>query len=199
MGPLDYRSTSGRVQEPSFHFRQRRCLLKGCEQPFRPSHPQARYCSDGCRQEARRWRCWRSHRTYRASEAGKQCRRQQARRYRERQRQCRHSATCQDEPLQAIEEAAEPETVVVHDVMQLELVERSEGQRPASIPENFVGQSCARPGCYELFPIRQGVPQQRYCSCRCRQALRRVLDREARWRWRHRQRRRWRRPRPPPC
>ena len=36
--------------------RQRRCLLKGCEKPFRPTHPQARYCSPECRAAARRWR-----------------------------------------------------------------------------------------------------------------------------------------------
>ena len=36
--------------------RQRQCLLKGCEKHFRPTHPQARYCSPECRAEARRWR-----------------------------------------------------------------------------------------------------------------------------------------------
>ena len=36
---------------------------------------------------------------------------------------------------------------------------------------------------------RSGVPEQRFCCQECRQALRRVLDREARWR--QRRRRRW--------
>jgi len=74
-----------------------------------------------------------------------------------------------------------------------------EGQRPAIIPEKFAAQPCQRPGCYATFVPTPRSPQQRFCSCSCRQALRRVLDRERRWR-----RRRWqgirprrRRPRPP--
>jgi hypothetical protein len=66
--------------------RRRLCLLKGCEQPFRPSSPQARYCSAECRAAARRWRCWRASRTYRASEHGQARRRDQSRQYRQRRR-----------------------------------------------------------------------------------------------------------------
>lgn len=202
MGSVQYRSASGRTQEPRSRFRQRLCLLKGCEQPFHPHHPQERYCSVACRQQAARWRRWRSARTYRASEAGERCRRRQSRRYRERQRQQR--ATRWEETLLGIEEqvAREAAATPLPDA-QLEPVEPCEGQRPAANPQDFSGQPCRRPGCYVLFPIRPGVPQQRFCSCRCRQALRRVLDREARWRWRRRRRRRRQRPRPrsrpPPC
>jgi hypothetical protein len=56
--------------------------------------------------------------------------------------------------------------------------EPREGQRPAARGEE---SSCARPGCYELFVLTPRSPQQRFCSCLCRQALRRVLQREARW------------------
>jgi hypothetical protein len=41
---------------------------------------------------------------------------------------------------------------------------------------------CARPGCYELFELTERSPAQRFCGPLCRQALRRVLVREARWR-----------------
>jgi hypothetical protein len=190
MGLPEYQSANGRTQEPACQHRPRRCLLKGCEQPFRPTYPQDRYCSKSCRQRARHWRCWQSCRTYRASAAGQACRREQARRYRERQRQER--AARWEALLRTIEEE------VAQEAAQLEPAEPCEGQRPASLGEDFVGQPCERPGCYVRFPIRPGVPQQRFCSCRCRQALRRVLDREARWRWRHRRRRRLRLSGPPP-
>jgi hypothetical protein len=187
VGPSEYGSEPDRTQEATRHFRQRRCLLKGCEQLFRPCCPQARYCSESCRQRARRWRRWRSSRTYRASEAGKQCRRQQSRRYRERRRvAARQAETPRETAANVIREAA-----------QLDGLPLREGQRPASILTDLVGQPCLRPGCYVLFPIRPDMPQQRYCSCQCRQALRRVLDREARWRKRHHRQRRWRMGPPP--
>jgi hypothetical protein len=62
--------------------RSRACLLKGCEQRFRPVRPLARYCSPECREEARRWREWKARHRYRQSEGGKQKRRAQSRRYR---------------------------------------------------------------------------------------------------------------------
>ena len=53
-----------------------------------------------------------------------------------------------------------------------------EGQRPAEASEK---SPCARPGCYELFVPSRRCPHQRFCSCLCRQALRRVIQRETRW------------------
>lgn len=41
---------------------------------------------------------------------------------------------------------------------------------------------CARPGCYVLFRRTPRSPCQKFCGPLCRQALRRVLVREARWR-----------------
>lgn len=41
---------------------------------------------------------------------------------------------------------------------------------------------CDRPGCYERFHRTSRSPLKKYCSSVCRQALRRVLVREARWR-----------------
>jgi hypothetical protein len=40
---------------------------------------------------------------------------------------------------------------------------------------------CHRPGCYERFARTARSPRQKFCSAACRQALRRVLVREARW------------------
>jgi hypothetical protein len=137
--------------------RARRCLLKGCERFFQPQWPQARYCGPACQDAADRWRRWRASQTWRKTENGWECRRQQSCRYRERVRQRREA-----------EQAAARETAEAE----------REGQRPAELAEK---SSCARPGCYELFiPARQ-CPHQRFCSCLCRRALRRVVQREARW------------------
>ena len=134
--------------------RRRRCLLKGCEVWFRSLYPSARYCSDGCRCAARRWSQWRANRRYRHTEPGKACRRQQCRRRRERCRQ-------RESPSAAGEAASR------------------EGYQEAASREKT---SCSRPGCYECFTVRSRSPLQKFCSRLCRQALRRVIEREARWR-----------------
>lgn len=64
--------------------RTRRCLLKGCEQRFRPRHARQRYCSDGCREAKRQWSEWKAQQKYRGTAACKQKRNAQSRRYRER-------------------------------------------------------------------------------------------------------------------
>ena len=150
-------------------FRCRRCLLKGCERWFRPCRPQARYCSAACQAAARRWRRWYAQRRYRESEQGRARRREQSRRYRERVRAQRQAAA------QLASNAA---------------AAACEGQRPAQNPEFSDGVACQRPGCYVLFVRTPRSPAQRFCSCSCRKALRRVRQREACWRAR---RRRWRR------
>jgi len=66
--------------------RPRRCLLKGCEQRFAPQQVRQRYCSEHCREAARKWARWKAQRTYRGTMAGKEKRNDQSRRYRERVR-----------------------------------------------------------------------------------------------------------------
>jgi hypothetical protein len=63
----------------------------------------------------------------------------------------------------------------------------SVGQRPAEIRPESCGLPCSRPGCYVLFLPSPRSPDQHFCSSSCRQALRRVRQREARLR-RRRQR-----------
>ena len=87
------------------------------------------------------------------SEGGKECRRRQACRYRERVRQRREAS------------AGQPAEVC-------------EGHQKA---ENLEKIPCSRPGCYELFPPDRRSPLKKFCSCLCREALRRVRKREARW------------------
>jgi hypothetical protein len=142
------------------HHRPRRCLLKGCERLFWPRRPQARYCSAGCQQAARRWRRRQSSQRYRAGDSGRERRRDQARRYRQRLRERQTASAAVDLPR--------------------------EGQRPATGREDFSTRRCERPGCYEHFHVKHEPSCQRFCSIACRLALRRVLDRETRYRARRR-------------
>ena len=64
--------------------RPRLCLLKGCEQRFRPRRARQRYCSEPCRKAARAWSRRKAQESYRTTAAGKQKRNGQSRRYRER-------------------------------------------------------------------------------------------------------------------
>ena len=147
--PSEYPSSSP-GQAPAC--RQRRCLLKGCERPYRPRHPLSRYCSDECRQAARRWSQWRANQRYRAREQGRCRRREQSRRWRTRAAQ---------------RQVSDPEELL------------GEGYQDQAVAEE---SCCSRPGCYERFTPTARSPLQRFCSCLCRRALRRVRQRESRWR-----------------
>ena len=116
------------------HHRPRCCLLKECQRLFWSRRPQARYCSESCRQAARQWRCWQASRRYRATDHGRERRREQAQRYRQRLRE-RQTASADEGPPR-------------------------EGQRPAPACEDFSTRPCDRPGCYELFAL----PHERSCK-----------------------------------
>lgn len=94
---------------------------------------------------------WQAGRRYRASEQGKECRRQQAVRYRERVRRRQVAA---EEP------------------------DGGEGHQEEADSEKI---PCSRPGCYELFAPERRSPLKKFCCALCRKALRRVRQREARW------------------
>ena len=64
--------------------RRRRCLLKGCPRLFCPLHPLSRYCSKACCRAAQIWSRRRAAAEYRKTETGREKRREQSRRYRER-------------------------------------------------------------------------------------------------------------------
>lgn len=149
--------------------RPRLCLLKGCEQSFRPVVPQQRYCNAACRLAAARWRRWRTQKKYRTTEKGKQHRKAQSRRRRERIRDRRKQG--QDQRLSHESDRGPPPRV---------------GNPPGA---NSEVSACDRPGCYELFARDRRSPLQRFCSCGCRNALRRVVEREIRWGFMHRCRR----------
>ena len=175
MGPDAFQHVFPPGQESCRPRRARRCLLKDCERWFRPLRPQSRYCSGACAAAARRWRHVKASRRYRASAGGRACRCEQNRRYRQRRRQRTTNA---------------PADAVV----------ACEGQRPTSGGEDFCERMCDRPGCYVCFVVKHEYSCRRFCSVACRLALRRVLDREARYRQRRRHGsggRSWARPRGP--
>jgi hypothetical protein len=190
--------------------RQRLCLLKGCERPFWPKCPQARYCSVVCQRAAERWRKRRSSRTYRASDQGREKRREQARRHRERRREPPLAPVSTEPPMPASSllaaaesppstssgPAAAPAGAVAAAscavVASADVFAWRVGQRLAVGCEDFLQRRCARPGCYVWFGVPHDHSSKRFCSVACRLALRRVLDREARYGAR---RRRWRRER----
>jgi hypothetical protein len=166
----------------------RRCLLKGCERWFLPRTPQARFCTPDCRKAARRWSRWLASQRYRTTLSGKEHRRDQSRRYRTRLRQ--QLAPPQSPPVMPQLEpapaagAAEPSRPADASTT---LFACCEGQRPAGIAKISWGLPCHRPGCYVLFPPALSGLEQKFCSGLCRQALRRVRQREARLRRRRRQ------------
>ena len=90
MGPVENRTShparraARRPTPASRRPRMRRCLLKGCEQCFRPRQARQRYCSERCQEAAREWSRWRAQQRYRATTSGKQRRNGQSQRYRKR-------------------------------------------------------------------------------------------------------------------
>ena len=135
--------------------RSRACLLKRCKKRFRPTDPMVRYCSEECREKARRWSQWKSRQRWRRSENGRKKRREQSVRRRER---LRLTGRARSRP--------KVERVGHHKVRR----------------RKFFGNTCDRPGCYERFERTRRSPLQRFCSHECRRALERVLERERRWR-----------------
>lgn len=91
MGPSESPTGCCENQEPGRRDlpgrpRRRRCLLKGCDQHFHPRRVRQRYCSERCREAARRWSRWKAQQRYRGTSAGKEKRNSQSRRYRDRVR-----------------------------------------------------------------------------------------------------------------
>jgi hypothetical protein len=90
----------GRRKRRARRPRMRRCLLKGCEQRFHPRQGRQRYCSQRCREAARKWSRRKAQERYRETAAGQQQRNGPSRRYRERLK------SRKDPEPEAVDEAA---------------------------------------------------------------------------------------------
>ena len=152
--------------------RARRCLLKGCKKRFvaRAQYGlRAKFCSDDCRKQAKKWRNW----LWRHTPNGKQATRRGNRRFRKaapdyhRNYRKRHL-----ERIRAIERAS-----------------KRRSRTKASTDVHKVGPSlvlpCRRPGCYSLFILLEALSGvRRYCGRVCRRVMRRFLALLAQLRYR---------------
>jgi hypothetical protein len=136
--------------------RQRICLRKGCGHKYQPRRWNQRYCQDPeCRRLVRRWQAARRQTRRRQDDAAKT-------QHAEAQRARRQRAPSSPQAPQNPEVAP------------------ARGHAAKILLPTPV---CDRPGCYE--PPHQPVHQRAcFCSRACRQAVRRVLDRERKWRLR---------------
>jgi hypothetical protein len=213
LGPLQYFACcpSGQASAGySTRFRPRCCLLKGCGRLFRPSRPQCRYCSDTCRRQAKKWWSWQAAGKWRRSQRGRECRRAQSRRYRrliplpvlaEPPTAEPTIDPALPAPVDAVPvDAAFTDAVPVDPVSADAPATAREGQRPATISQEFEIRACQRPGCYELFGVPTSCSRKRFCCIVCCKALGRVVEREGRYQQRRRAgiRPRCRRSRPAP-
>ena len=136
--------------------RPRLCLRKGCGRKYQPRRPNQRYCQDPeCLRLVRRW----------------QAARRQARRRQDDAAKIQHAQAQRARRQRAISSPQAPQNPKVAPA-------RGHAARIFLPP-----CCCDRPGCYEP-PPKVGHCQARYCCPACRQALRRVRDRERKWRQR---------------
>jgi hypothetical protein len=133
--------------------RPRLCLRKGCGRRYTPKRWNQRYCQDPeCLRLVRRWQATKRQAKRRQDEAVK------ARHARAQQARRRRVPASPQPPN-------EPEVAAA----------RGHAARIFS-PTPI----CDRPGCHQT-PPKLGRNQAKFCCLNCRQALRRVLDRERKW------------------
>ena len=137
--------------------------------PFDPRHPLQRFCSCECRDAERRWEVWRAGQMYRATPHGKARRREQRSRARSRAKERR---------LQDAADLPEDSKVIATDTAAATSAEPKVGHQKDGDSEKTC---CFRPGCYVRFHVTTRSPRQCFCSSACRNALRRVRQRETHW------------------
>jgi hypothetical protein len=136
--------------------RTRICLRKGCGCKYQPKRWNQRYCQGlECQRLVRRWQAARRQAKRRQDEAVK-AEHAKAQRAR-RQRTISSPQAPQPPPLAPA---------------------RGHAAKIFS-----PGPVCDRPGCHEPAP-KVGRSQASYCCPACREAVRRVRDRERKWEWR---------------
>jgi len=147
---------NGRDQHRPRRPRPRICLRKGCGRRYQPRRWNQRYCQDPeCLRLVRRWQAAQRQARRRQDDSAKA-------QHAEAQRARRQRAQSVPQPLKQPEAAA---------------------ARGHAAKILLPTPSCDRPGCYEP-PLKSNRNQAHYCCPTCRQALRRVLDRERKWRLR---------------
>jgi hypothetical protein len=146
------RSLLPRARRP----RQRICLRKGCRRKYQPRRWNQRYCQvPECQREVKRW----------------QAARRQAQRRRDDRVKARH--------VQAEKQRRQRAKVAPQSIASPEVVP-TRGHAADTAEKFFSSPLCDRPGCYEprVISLRN---KARYCCAGCRQAVRKVHDRERKW------------------
>lgn len=136
--------------------RARICLRKGCGHKYQPRRWNQRYCQDPeCLRQVRRW----------------QAARRQARRRQDDAAKAQHAKTQRARRQRAPSLPQAPKTP--------EIAAARGHAAEILLPPPL----CDRPGCYEP-PLKSVDQSACFCSPACRQAVRRVRDRERKWRLR---------------
>lgn len=132
-------------------FRLRVCLRKGCGRTYRPVRGNQRYCQDP--------HCLREVKRWQSAKRQRRARKKANVRH-------KHAA---DERRRRFERKAARRTATA-----------DAWSRTTPKSERLPADICDRPGCYQ--PPRFSVTQKtRYCSKDCRDAVRRVRERERKW------------------
>lgn len=164
-----FQDNSSPRQSASYRGPQPRiCLRKGCGHEYQPRRSSQRYWQDAdCLNLVRRWQAAKRQQQRRSRP---EVRQQQAAAERERR------ARLREEARRVAASGTSPGVGAEN---------QAADERPAvsgawSRTRNNSAPFCDRPGCYE--PLRDCVNgQSRYCDDDCRQAVRRVRDRERKW------------------
>jgi hypothetical protein len=139
----------------------RPCLRKGCGRRYPAGHWRQRYCrKPDCLLELRRWQGAKRQRKRRATAEG---RKKHAEAERERRQRKKNLASS---PGVTSESSS--------------LADPARGHAKRRSRKIFPGPICDRPGCFERPRFSPRAPA-RYCGDECRQAMRRVQDRERKW------------------
>lgn len=142
--------------------RRRVCLRKGCGFDFQPRCWNQRYCQDQkCLDLVRRWQAAKRQRERRQNIQHRQQHRETERQRRKRQREQTTNTSHQG--------SGEPSST-----------RSAKTARAWSRSNSLSADFCDRVGCYDSVRYSPRTPA-RYCSDECRQAMRRVLDRERKW------------------
>jgi hypothetical protein len=154
MGLPQHRQRSRTTARP---LRPRSCLRKGCGSLYHPTQWNQRYCQQAdCLRQVRRWQAAKRQRDHRRLPANRK----------------RHAEAEAQRRRDRAERQARQDPVAVEATVHLD----GAWSRSKTIPAEF----CDRPGCYEPLSGDSRAPT-RYCGADCRQAVRRVLDRERKW------------------
>jgi hypothetical protein len=136
--------------------RTRVCLRKGCGRMYQPQRSNQRYCQDPeCLRLVRRWQAAKRQAKRRQDDAAKA-------QHAEAERARRQRATSSPQAPKSPEVAA------------------ARGHAAKIFSPTPM---CNRPGCHEPV-VKSGRNKARYCCSACREAVRRVRDRERKWQFR---------------